>query len=178
MWPWRRHVAKIAVLVAVFAVTTAAANTVREAAAEAAPTPGQLYYLQNVTTGLRVQVASGSTAAGAAIVQGTASATTTQAHWRFAPVEGTSFYQIVNRRSGLCMDAGAASVRVVIRQSSCVNLPTFTHWTVGTAGTNHTMTGRRSGQGLCVIGDLNLSNVPLVSDVTPSCDYRFTLIPV
>lgn len=177
-WPWRRHVAKIAVLVAVFAVTTAAAGTVRQRAAQAAPTPGQLYYLQNVTTALRLQVASGSTAAGAAIVQGAASATTTQAHWRFAPVAGTNFFQIVNRKSGLCVNAGAASVRVVIRQNSCASLPNFTHWTVNPVGANYTITGRLSGQSLCIIGDLNLGNVPLVSDTTPGCDYRFTLIPL
>jgi hypothetical protein len=175
---WRRLAANLAVLSAVFAVTTAATNTVREAPALAAPTPGQLYYLQNVTTGLRLQVASGSTQAGAPIVQGGGSATTLHAHWRFAPVAGTGFYQIVNRRSGSCVNAGGPSVRVVIRQNSCTGQVSFTHWTVNPTGSNYTITSRTSGQSLCIIGDLNLSNVPLVSDTTPGCDYRFTLIPV
>lgn len=175
---WRRLAASVTVLVAAFAATTTVTNAVQQAPAFAAPTPGQQYYLQNVTTDLRLQVAFASTAAGAPIIQGGASSTTLQAHWRFAPVAGTSFYQIINRRSGQCINVGPASVRVVIRQNTCTSLVNFTHWTVNPIGSNYTITGRTSNQSLCIIGDLNFASVPLVSDTTPSCDYRFTLIPV
>jgi len=116
--PWRRLAGNIAVLVAAFAATTTVTNTVQEAPALAAPTPGQWYYLKNVTTGLRLEVAFASTQPGAPIIQGGGTSTTLQAHWRFAPVAG-SYYQIINRKSTICLNTGSASVRVVIRQSSC-----------------------------------------------------------
>ena len=176
---WRR-LTSIAVLVAAFAATTTVTNAVREAPALAAPpTPGVQYYLQNVNSGLRMEVAFASTAVGAPIIQGGGTSTTLQAHWRFAPVT-VGFYQIINRRSGLCLNVGPASVRLVIRQNSCTSLVTFTHWTLTENSTgNFTITGRTSSQSLCMIGDLTFSAVPLVSDAAnSSCDKRFRLVPV
>lgn len=134
--------------------------------------PGRHYQLQVARSGLRLEVAFGSLNS-APIIQGPGAPTYRPSNWRFDVVPN-GFYLIVNRNSALCLDAGPASVRVVIYQRSC-GVGASTHWAVRQIGAPGEF--RVTGQSLCVIGDLTFSAVPLVSDIS-ACDMRFRLLAV
>ena len=111
-------------------------------------------YVQDAASGLAVVVEGGSTAAGAAVVTGTASAAG-EGEWQVVPVEG-GYVRVQNRRSGLVLAVSGASLAAgaeVVQSPYTADATSNDEWLVRAApGGLYNLVNRRSGLSLEVTG--------------------------
>jgi hypothetical protein len=157
-------VAGIALVGGVLAGTTTAASAGATTTA-VNPTPGAFYQVV-AGTGMRLEVANGSTAAFEPAVQGNGTGTTYRpSHWQFQDA-GNGYHRIINRHSNLCLDVqgGSLDVNVPLRQNACGN-QTSQQWKLTETTPGYfTMAARHSNKLAGVFANLRYSGAPVVQD--------------
>ena len=110
------------------------------------PINGEVYYLINQLSGTQADLNSGSTTAGAALLQQPRSFTSLTQRWALTRLSA-NLWAITNLANGLCMDAATASGSTTTVQNPCAPATTSQQWTL-TATSDGYVTVLNHGTGL------------------------------
>ena len=126
-----------------------------------APINGETYYLVDQISNLQADLNSGSTTAGAALVQNTRSFTSLTQRWAFT-LAPSGNWKISNISTGLCMDTQTSTPVATVQQPCAISTPTqewiFTYTTNG----YHTVQNASTGLLLDISGSSSTAGANLV----------------
>jgi arabinogalactan endo-1,4-beta-galactosidase len=143
-----------------------------------APINGETYYLVDQTSNLQADLDSGSTSAGAALIQNTRSFTSLTQRWAFT-LAPSGNWKISNISTGLCMDSQQTSTPIATVQQPCaISAPTqewvFTYTTNGYYTVQNASTGLLLGvAGSSSTAGANLVQTALSTSPTQSQLWLF-----
>jgi hypothetical protein len=131
-----------------------------------------VYYLTAKHSGKVVGVDNGSVTQGAAIEQGSYWASDDRFAWYITPFGGND-YQLINRRSGLCLALASDSATSALVQQTCAAIPTQ-RFTIVPNGDGHRVIYTKHGRPLEVSGASVYNDARLVQGADGSWrDHRF-----